>query len=1445
MIQQPKRKPRRKLKITLYSLLVLVVAIAGGAYIFASWQGKDGSTYLSNLIASTLSGNGNKVEIGSVEGALSSRIVLRNLKMTDKDGVWLNLDQAELRWNRSTLLTGKLSVDVLEIGNLEVLRKPILEASHEVKEEEETTSSSGFPELPVKVVVKKFRLAEAALGEPVLGTEARLTMDGLAELGDPSEGLSLSLAIRRLDAPGVIGAALSYVPNSQTLSIDLRHDEPAGGLAARLMNLEGLPPVKLTLQGQGALDNFKADLNYVAGDKLGATGVATLLRAGAGRNLAIHSEARIEALMPLPASLLVAGTTKIDGGIFFGDDKSVSINGFDIVSDLARFQLTGRISPEKTLDLKLTAGAIVGADGKTKAEGGELERLTLDTTIKGALTAPVIQTQLDMAGLKTPDATLDKGHLTVAAAPVGEAAAERWAIKADIGLDGFATTQKQWASATGSSLKLTLDAERNEKGIFDVKVFDVTTPTVNANYLGRVSPNGANGTLKVNASDMSAFSGVTGNPMRGQAQLNTKISGRFAKGMTIETDGSLKDISFGIPAVDGLLLGQASLRGTTHVAGHNIDVRDMRLETANLKTVLNGLISEEKADAKLQLSIANLAKVDSNLAGSLKAEGTLTGKGESPDLKLVVSTDKALAMGQPVRGLMLEANALDLLGALDANLKMSGEIGPRKLNGYASLKRPSPDTIKLDDINFSFGSALINGALSADKGLAQGKIKVQADNLDELSTLALTKLSGSFNADIELTADNGQQSGRFIAKGRGIDAAGINIKVLDADISASDLYKKPVLNGYLTGNNWLLNGQSVETVSLKATGDASASIINLQANAQGLNISSQAKVEPGEAIDITLANLAVKRGSRAITLAKPAKISVANDNLSIAGLTIASNGGQVDVDGVVGTANNKASNLKIDFRKLPLSIAGLAVPSLELSGAIDGQVQITGPIAKPQGHYNLKVSGVMTPEIRQAGLSAIDTTLKGQLKGNETAFDALVSMGRAGQLSINGTAPIDPAAKMAIKVKGQLNAAAANSMLSASGQQVNGKVDVDASITGTASKPSIAGQAVLSGASFTDNLNGVKLNNIQGRITGQGDTVVIERLTAQTRNNGSIDISGRVEVAPAKGFPGAFKIKANRAELVSSELVTAVSNMALDMSGPLAEKPQITGRLDIVKMEVTLPNRLPATAQPLPNAKHIAPPPKVKARLDAERKAREKAKKSAPFDARLDLLVSAPNQIFIRGQGVDAEVGGELRISGTSRDPKTLGGFEMRRGKLTIIGQRLDFTRGKLTFSGDLTPELDFLAQTQAGEVTAKVAVTGPANQPEFDLSSTPELPRDEVLSRLLFAKSSGSLSPFQALQLAQAIAQLSGAGGPDVFDETRKALGLDSLDITAGSSGGPAVGASRYINDRISVGVRAGAKPEDNAATINVDITKRLKFQGEVGASGDTSVGVGAEWEY
>jgi translocation and assembly module TamB len=139
--------------------------------------------------------------------------------------------------------------------------------------------------------------------------------------------------------------------------------------------------------------------------------------------------------------------------------------------------------------------------------------------------------------------------------------------------------------------------------------------------------------------------------------------------------------------------------------------------------------------------------------------------------------------------------------------------------------------------------------------------------------------------------------------------------------------------------------------------------------------------------------------------------------------------------------------------------------------------------------------------------------------------------------------------------------------------------------------------------------------------------------------------------------------------------------------------------------------------------------------------------------------------------------------------------------------------------------------------------VTGPALQPAFQISSNPSLPEDEILSRILFQKSAGSLSAFQALELANAVATLSGQA--DAFENVRKSLGVDSLDISTSATGGALVSATRAINDRVSVGVTTGARPQDNGVNLNFDVNRHVRLQVGADSSGGSSAGVGLDWEY
>ena len=188
------------------------------------------------------------------------------------------------------------------------------------------------------------------------------------------------------------------------------------------------------------------------------------------------------------------------------------------------------------------------------------------------------------------------------------------------------------------------------------------------------------------------------------------------------------------------------------------------------------------------------------------------------------------------------------------------------------------------------------------------------------------------------------------------------------------------------------------------------------------------------------------------------------------------------------------------------------------------------------------------------------------------------------------------------------------------------------------------------------------------------------------------------------------------------------------------------------------------------------------------------------------------------------------------------------RGNFSFAGKTFELQDGSVTLPGgsDLNPQLDLSAVYTASNIEARVRVFGSASDPQFELSSTPPLPQEEIVSRILFERGTAQLTAAEAFQLSSTVASLTGAGGPGILDTARQTLGLDVLSFGAGEEGSLGeVKAGKYIADDIFVGVRQGATPQSTSAVVEVEVTDNITIKSENKATGDTSVGVTWEWEY
>ncbi|TQI76476.1 autotransporter secretion inner membrane protein TamB [Bosea sp. AK1] len=1399
---------------------------------------------VADLISKALSSSTSQVSIGEVNGALSSDVEIRDIVLSDRDGAWLRLDRVRLIWTRSALLLRRLDVDRLEIGKLEILRKPAPQPAGAAPPSNEPI----LPELPLKVIIRALQLNELALGEPVLGVAARLSASGAARLGPPNEGLDLKLEAKRLDMGGLFDVTMSFVPESTRLQLAAKLDEPAGGLISKVAGLPGEPPVKLDLKGDGPLDSFRSSLVFTAGPTIGADGSATLTRAGTERQLALALDARIEGLMPAPVAPVFAGSTRLDGSVGFRDDSGIDIRNLALVSALARLDVLGRYNSDKTLDLRVTAASRPNEGGRTVASGTEIGKLAFDATIRGPVAGPTVVAKLDANDAKLPAGQFGKLALSFNATPTGTIGepGTRIALTSDGEASGIVLADKALMRAVGDKVTFTLRGTGQDDGTADFEMLKLALSGVELDYKGKLGQARMLGQLKAVLPDLARLSGLAGRPLGGRADITADLDATpRTNNYTATLAGKAERLATGEAALDRLLAGSLTLAGRVNALAGDYTVSGLRVAGQHAAFTADGSIGQQQSDLKLALNLPDLKRADPRLSGRGDVTAQITGPQNRLDATARIAVANATALARPIPRLTIDAVAKDLQGALDASVTLAGEVDSKPATGSLHLARQPDDGWNLSTLDFALGSIRLNGGLTLDPASrAAGRLTLTARNLDDLSALALTKLGGQLDADIVLAAPEGRQDIDLTARGSRLVGPSLTIDKLDARANARDIYGRPMLDAAIAIDRAVAAGEAISGIRFDSKGAPDASAFTLSANARGFALKGAGRLVPGEPLKLELASFDARRDGRAITLANPAAFSFPASGVEIANLALRIDKGRVTLDGRAG----ETLDLRFAARDVPLSAASIAVPSLKLGGTLNAEAQIKGKPGDLSGPWKLRIAQLVAPETRQAGLPPVEIQGEGALKGDAAGISATVNAGKGASLTLRGTAPLNATGPLDLTAQGRVDAALANTMLAAGGQRVTGAVALDMRAGGTASAPRLSGNATLTGGSFTDALQGIRFNAIEARIAANGDNLTIERASARTPNGGTISASGQVKVDPVAGFPGNIRIRGDRAQLVSSGLVTAVAGLNLEITGPLAQRPRLGGRIDIASLEVSVPDRLPATLRPVDGIKHVNAKGAAAARLAAARKA-QKAKgrggRAAPaFDAALALTVSAPSKVFIRGRGIDAELGGEIRVGGTSSAPALDGGFELRRGRLSVLTQRLDFSRGRLTFAGGLIPDLDFIAQTSAGDVTARIIISGPADQPVFAFTSQPELPPDEVLSRLLFARASGSLSAFQALQLAQAAAQFAGGGGDDTFERLRKSLGVDNLDIQMGE-GGPTVGASRYISDNVSVGVKVGSKPEDSGVSVGIDVTKRLKLQAETGADGSAAVGIGAEWEY
>jgi translocation and assembly module TamB len=366
-------------------------------------------------------------------------------------------------------------------------------------------------------------------------------------------------------------------------------------------------------------------------------------------------------------------------------------------------------------------------------------------------------------------------------------------------------------------------------------------------------------------------------------------------------------------------------------------------------------------------------------------------------------------------------------------------------------------------------------------------------------------------------------------------------------------------------------------------------------------------------------------------------------------------------------------------------------------------------------------------------------------------------------------------------------------------------------------------------------VTGTVVERIEASGRFNGSRLVLSRLAGSTPGGGSLSGSGSVDFSGGKAGLD-LRFDATRARLLARD------DIAATVTGPLAirssgEGGTISGNLRLNSGRFTLGRASAAASVPQLKVRNVGRD------ADAEIEIRQ----LQPW--RLDLDV-AGGDLTVRGLGLDSRWNADLKIGGTADAPRFNGRADLDRGSYDFAGRNFRLERGVIRFRGESPPNptLDIRAEAQVQGLDASVIVGGTGLQPEIRFASVPQLPQDELLSRILFGTSITNLSAPEALQLASAVAALrSGSGNLDPINAVRRAVGLDRLrilpaDVATGQK--TAISAGKYIGRKLFVEVITDGQGY-SATRVEYQMTRWLSLLSSISTIGRTSANVRVSKDY
>ncbi len=1347
-----------------FAAVLFTVFLLLARWWIATESGRD--FVVSQIDGRDIAGYG-RLSVRKLQGDPLAEFTLASLEIRDAGGSWITANDIQMRWSPMALLSRKIDLETVSIGEVNVHRRP-------VREPRPKSEGGGWT-----VRLQRGTIGRLLLAEDVAGPSSAYSVSARF-INERNGTFETDLALIPLEGAGDRIDARILRDRKGAFDIKADGQAPAGGMFAHLLRLPEGSSAHLSMSGAGDLSEGLAEA------RLAIDGISKVLLS------ARIEDKRVEATLQLDASALPVPE---DLKIFLGSDFQA-----DLVV------LIGNRTSDFTLDTRFAAGA-ARLDGKTPA--GRLA-LSGPAGLKANLTtlAPYWD---DARGLVL-DGTLSQEGTT-------------WRYSGDANLELLDTNSLPFTVARGP-VELSYQDDRilftGDLNVFRPLAENVTLSAV----LGEDVSVTGNGhfdiparRLVIDAAELTHKSGtaqILGEVAFSERSLN--ISGRLTQALSelpggvsgtasgfVQAKGdfdnlelglnlSSSNLSVGVDALKPLVSGPGTVRGLLNIRPERGTIQrlDIRLPGFNgqMTGALYGpgapdlrVVGEQKVALDISGNVINLNSISLRIAPEDKA---LRIGGTSADGNAFVS-------GRPVTALSSNVNLRFLNGSVYGPVALSGVSSRQPASASFYLDR-RPGMTRLSNLKGKLADISLSGSFSMnDEGT----------------------LDFDFDADAENFKLAGLSFGTLRFKGTG-GRAGEAPFAIGGEVRASDIVLTP---GYTldfvtaiietTPEGYRLNGRLID----QEDGVISDLTFDGRLKASDGNTSGTLSLN-GSLFGIALATRRDITWSLAPTLTLDADLSAL--------------GGRIAARLQPGP-ESAGSSVSIDQVSIAPALSAFGLPPVEavISGRASGNFFGDNPSGTLAFVARSPVSGIDT---------SIDLRLNGTLDSRSLSLTSDATYGPDLRITANAALPVQTASGQVVQLDrtaplrgrisldGQLESLRLIAI--AYGHDISGSLSGALDLKGSLESPSLKGNTKISNGSYEYGAMGLRLTGLS--------------LDAGIENN-LLEVTGSASGAGG----GKLTFDGRLAETASGVEVKLDRLLVFDRAGDMArvsgtakleefsDHRLLSGRMTIDQARFAIDNLSGSSIRTL----------NVRWAGDEESTTRDPLLEKP---IRLNLSVSAPRGIAFHGRGLDTDWGVNLVMTGS---PDTLllnGRATLARGSLELAQRPFEFESGVITFDGPLdTARMAIAANREVDGFNVRVDVGGAPARPTIDLSSTPSLPQDEILSRMLFGRSSIDLTPLEAAELAASIARLSGTGGSfNPLTAIQAGLGLDRLRLGIDEAGNTELGVGQYLAPDVYLEVTTQGAA-GNSVEVEWQPRPQVSVSSETSSTGESRVSIRWKRDY